>query len=421
MPENKKIKILHIITRLDKGGSADIAFTIASSLNRAKYKITLISGLTRNEDAIAFEKMAKRQDIDLVFIPELMRRISLINDLKAFLKLYRLIKNGEYNIVHTHSSKAGILGRWAACFVNCRLRITNLGFFNLTSKIPPPKSIKIIHMPHGHIFYGYYGYFKTIFFILLEAITAFFTDRIITLTCSGKRDHIKYGIGRENKFVPIYNGIDLDRYKNVQIDRVKKKEELGIYGDSFVVADISRLDPVKGNRYFIEAINRVTRYTLHVTREVRFLVVGDGSEREMLEKMAEKYGIMDKVIFTGMRNDIPEILAVSDLVVLPSLMEGLGIVLLEAMAAGRPVVATWVGGVPEIVKDGETGFLVPPKNSKAIADAIIALLADEDLRKRMGKAGRSWVNEMENGLPRFSIEAMVRKIERLYKEVLGAI
>ena len=343
----------------------------------------------------------KENNINLIVFPELVREISLLNDIKAFFKIYKYIKKNSFNIVHTHSSKAGILGRWAAWLAKTKI---------------------IVHTPHGHIFYGYFNPIKSRFFIILEKITALITNRIITLTKKGIEDHVRFGISHPEKFVHAYSGIDMNKFKNKSYDPNKKKE-LGISDDRTVIGTVSRLDPVKGNKYFIEAIKCVKDKIGHkeVFSEAIFLIIGDGSQREEIEEMIEKYGIKDKVILTGMREDVASIFPLFDIFVLSSLMEGMGRVLLEVMVHGKPIIASDVGGIPELVQDGKTGILVPPKDAHAIADAVIRLLEDKDLRNKMGENAGLCVNEIEDGFPKFGIEAMVNRIKKIYDNELERI
>ena len=206
----------------------------------------------------------------------------------------------------------------------------------------------------------------------------------------------------------INSGLELDNYREVNIDTRKKKDELQVGQDTALVGMIGRLEPVKGPEYFIEAAKLVIeRFT-----KVKFLIVGDGSLRNKLELRCKELSIFDRFIFTGWREDIPEILAILDMLVLPSLNEAVGRILIEAGACGKPVVATSVGGIPEVVNDNETGILVPPKAPEALAQAIIALLKSEEKRQKMGKAAKNWIDE------KFSAYRMVERISSLYGELV---
>ncbi len=381
----RKIKIAEVITRLDRGGAADIVLSIVKNLDLERFQVSLISGLTQYPTKELQE--IKKKDVRLIFIPFLRRNINPILDFFALFKLYRLFQKGKYDIVHTHTAKAGALGRlsaWAA-------------------KVPI-----VIHSPHGHDFYGYFGPLRSKAIVLLERFLSRFSDKIVALTELDKQDHVGFGVAKEEKLEVIYSGVDLERFIRVEIDVNRKKEELGIPSGSPIVGMVARLEPIKGPIYFIEAARKI----LDRKKEVRFLVVGDGSLRRHLEKKARQLKIFYKVIFCGFRSDIPEILELMDVVVLPSLNEGMGRSLVEAQASGKPVVATKVGGIPEVVKDRETGFLVSPKDSSALAGAILNLLEDRALAKRMGGLAREWARS------KFDLKLTIGKFLSLYENLI---
>jgi len=381
-----KIKVLHIITRLDKGGSAQNTLDTVNQLDKNKYSVTLISGYTYDPNG-EIARFISDNSIDYVLIPDLVREVSPVKDIKAFFKILFFMLKNKFDIVHTHTSKAGILGRWAAKFSGVRI---------------------IIHTPHGHVFYGYFGWFKTRIFIYLESLTALITDKIITLTERGKQEHVSYGIARPGKFIPIYSGIKIKEFASVDIDRKKQKENLGIPSDAPVIGTVTRLDPIKGNHYFISALPEVVK----IFPQIRVLIIGDGSERSSLEQAAKDFGISRNVMFLGMQTHVRNLVAIFDIFVLSSLNEGMGRCLLEAQLIGVPVVATKVGGIPEVVRNGMTGILVPEKNSLEISRALIKILSDASLRNDMSQEARHWVSE------KFSVEAMVEKISGLYEKML---
>jgi len=383
---HKSIRVLHIITRLIKGGAQENTLLTVINLDKVRYQTVLVSGPSIGSEG-EIETKARRLGADLTIIPELVREISPVVDLKALWKLYRFIKKGKYDIVHTHSSKAGVVGRLASRLAGVPV---------------------IIHSPHSHIFYGYYGSFMSLVFVWTEKILALFTDRIFTLTSIGKREHTQYGVGPPSKFTVVYSGVPLTPFLNVNLDRNQKRREFGLNEHDMLCIFVARLAPIKGYQYLISAIPQV----LKAVPTARFVLVGDGELREALEQQALDLGVTNNIIFTGLRDDVPELLAMSDLFVLSSINEGMGRVLVEAMAVGLPAVATRVGGVPDVVVDGGTGLLIPPRDPDALAEATIALLKDEDMRRRMGEAGRDRVD------PDFSLEEMVRKIESVYEELI---
>lgn len=382
------MKILHIITRLDRGGSADIALLTAREMERRGHEVYLISGKTLETDRQRVKALWPQGKI--IYVEEILREIIPVYDLIAFKKLYSLIRQLKPDIVHTHSSKAGFLGRWTAWFAGTR---------------------KIIHMPHGHVFYGYYGPTFSKFIRLLEKITALISTKIITLTEIEAAEYDLLKVAPHQKLITIYNGIDLNLFNpenkfNFPADILQD--------DVFNILCVARLEQVKGHFYLLDAMP----FILQSHPKARLIIAGNGSHRKALEMQSYMLNIRKRVVFLGERNDIAELLSISHIFVLPSLNEGLGIVLLEAQSMGVPIVATKVGGIPEAVRDGETGMLVPPKNSPAIAQAIVYLLSNPQKRKQFGESGKKWIAELVDGKPRFSRERMFDKIEQLYLSVV---
>ena len=388
-----KVKVLHIITRMIKGGAQEDTLLTVINLNKKRYRTSLVSGPSIGSEG-EIESKARQLGVEIIIIPELLREVSPINDIKALYKLYSFIKKGKYDIVHTHSSKAGIIGRVAA-------------------KLAGVKTI--IHTPHGSIFYPYAdipgvsGRFWITIFLLLEKVAAHLAYKITTLTESEAKHYLELGIGSNSKFTTIHSGIALSRFTNVKIDVANKRKELGIPVNAYVVTTVARLTSEKGHSYLIDAAKKVVMAS---DDELKFMFVGDGDLRVELERKVNELGLDGKILFLGLRDDVPELLAISDLFVLPSLYEAQGRVVTEAMAAGLPVVATEVGGVPDVVSNGKTGILVPPRNSQALAKAITNLITDKVKAKQMGEAGRQVI-------PEFSVETMVGKIDMLYQELLG--
>lgn len=332
------------------------------------------------------QEYSRGTGIPILGIKSLKRGGNPLIDFLAYLRLFHIIKTEVPHIVHTNTSKAGILGRWAA----------------RACRVPG-----IVHTPHGHIFYGYFGPVTTWFFILAERITARFTDRIITLTGQEKEDHLRFRIGKAVQLVPIHCGIDLEKFVRPTRTPRELRHQFGFSPQNKVVGWVGRLVPVKGCGYFIEA----ARILGQKNPEVKFLIVGAGPLKPELEKQGTPLMKDKRLVFVGQRNDIPDIMHSLDLFVLSSLNEGMGRVLIEAMAAGVPVIATRVGGVMDVVQDGETGFLVPPQNPGAIAEAIARLLHDVDFYRQLQKRGKQWAQG-------FSIEKTVDETIKVYQQVL---
>jgi len=381
----KKIKIVQVITRLDWSGAPDIVEIICGCLDPAIYDITLIYGLTLHPSGKT-EEFLKRFRGRVIVIPYLKRDVGLLNDLAALVRLYMVFRREEFDIVHTHTAKAGFIGRIAA-----RLAGTPA----------------VIHTPHGHDFYGYFGSLGSRIIIILERIAALFADKIAVLTGIEKIDMLKYHICAAGKIEIVNSGMDFSGFEKLDVDIVKKKSKFRIGPDDYAVGMIGRLESIKGFEYFIDS----ARIVLNSIPNTKFLIVGDGTLRSNLEKRSRRIGIEDKVIFTGWREDMPQIIAMLDVLVLASLNEAVGRVLLEAGIAGKPVVATAVGGIPEIVKDGETGILVPPRDPERMAGAVTGLLKDKERRRAMGCAAKEWIKSNYNK------EKMVSEIGNMYKDL----
>lgn len=382
----KKIKIAQVITRMDWGGSPDILRILCQNLDPQIYDITVIVGQTRypTSKTKSFLEVFKNR---ITIIPQLKRDISLFRDIPAFIRLYILFRKEKFDLVHTHTAKAGALARLAAHLAG----------------IPV-----IIHTPHGHNFYGYFNAVASWIITCIEKMLTCMTDKIMVLTELEKRDYIRYGVATEEKLILIYQGLELEKFSPGQKDTAKLKESLGIGSEENVVGFIGRLETIKGPEYFVEAAKLI----LKKRKNTKFILVGEGSLRNALEARVSAWGLKDKIKFSGWREDIPEIMSVLDLLVLPSLNEAVGIVLIEAQAQGVPVVASSVGGIPEIVKSQETGILVPPKDVSGLAAAILAILDNPDKRQAMSESARTWAGD------RFKAEKMCEKISWLYTQIL---
>ena len=314
------------------------------------------------------------------------REVNILKDPLALFELMLLIRRQRYDIVHTHNSKAGFIGRIAA-------RIAGVPV--------------VIHTIHGFSFHEYERPPLRILYVLLERLAAKFSDRLITVSTPLKDWGLRLGIGREKQYCVIPDGIDIELF-TVKMDLAKTKSELGIRPDSLIVGLVAKLWDGKGHHTLIKAMPKI----IEEVPQVKFIFAGDGYLRRDLENLVASLCLKDYTIFTGFRKDIPELTAIFDVAVLPSFFEGLGRSLLEAMVLGKPIVATDVGGIPEVVRHNKNGFLVSPGDSGALAEAIIKLLRDKELSRKMGEEGRRQINE------RFSAKKMVDDIEGVYQEML---
>jgi len=377
------VRILHVITRLDRGGSATNTLLTVAGLP-PPFQQSLVFGKTREFPKLYLELQGK---VEMVEIPELVRNPSPVKDVVAFVKLYRLIKKGRFDLVHTHTSKAGILGRVAARLAG----------------VP-----RIVHTPHGHIFTGYAGRVLTRFFILLERWAATFTDRIIGLTDREIQDHLTRKIGRPEQFVSIPSGVDLTRFERIErSEAFAVKASLGLPPSAFLIGSVGRLEPIKGHRHLLQAFQALApRFP-----NLYLAFAGEGELLPELRSSAQRQGLADRVLFLGWRDDIPTLLQTFDLFVFPSLNEGMGRALVEAMAVGLPIVASRVGGIPEVLDEGKAGLLVEAGRASALAQGIEKLLLDPERRIRFGTMARERARA-------YSVETMLHKIQALYRQLL---
>jgi len=380
-----KVKVAHVITRLSPGGSTEMVLNVIRHFS-GKYEEILIYGRTEKIQLFRIAELLKDSNIKRYYIPFLVREISLFNDMIALFLILCILLYERPQILHTHTSKAGVLGRIAGYLVGIK---------------------NILHTPHGHVFYGYgFSKFEVQLFIFIERLMAKITRKVLVLSEQEKKDYLMLKIGMENKFILVRNGIDINKFNKI----IGERRKFGIRNDAIVITVIARLEPVKGVIYFIRAMkNIVPRFS-----NVVGLIVGYGTLYAQLLREVIILGLKDYVRFLGWREDIPEILSISDIVVVPSLTEGFGIVVLEAYASGKPVIATNVGGLPEIVENNVSGLLVPPQDSETLAEAIIKLVVDKNLREAMGRRGRIKSEQ-------FSLENMYKKLEEVYTKCLAKV
>ncbi|MCX5839559.1 MAG: glycosyltransferase family 4 protein [Deltaproteobacteria bacterium] len=396
-PPCNKIKVAHVITRFDKGGSAENTFITVRDLDKARYDIVLITGASPPGNAGDPETKAIQANVNsarghhvrLICLRHLLRDLRPFSDLATFFSLLWIIRREKPHIVHTHTSKAGILGRWAAWF--CRVPV-------------------IVHTPHGHVFWGYFKSWQTRLFMLLERWTARITTAIVTLTPQEKEDHLRFRIAPEEKFTVIHSGVDLRTFRADLYPPLEAKALLGIPPGMTVVGTVGRLTPVKGQEVLIRAASE-----LICRGEKIFLVLlGNGELRQDLEQLTIRLGIAEYVRFLGWRSDVARVMAACDVFCLPSRNEGMGKVLVESMAMGKPIVASRIGGIPDIVRPGENGILVPVGDAAAWAEAIARLCRDPEERRQMGDAGMQMA-------PRYSSEEMIKRIDQMYGKLLNKI
>ena len=373
----KKIKLLQIITKLELGGAQLSTLDLIRGLDKNSYEIYLVT----SNKGILIDDVKSMPQIRLYLLGSLKRKVHLIYDLKALFKLYRFIKKHKFDIVHTHSSKAGILGRWAAKFAGVAV---------------------IIHTVHGWEFHEHQNKIKNWIFIFLEKITTIITDQIIAVSNYDINKGISFKIGNRDKFNLIYYGIDKDKFNGRHNGTFRKK--IGLDSSCFVVGMIACFKPQKSPLDFIFSASRITKYISNV----KFVMAGDGQLRNKIVALIERLNLKDKFIILGWQRNIPELISSFDVLVLTSLWEGMPLVFLEAMACGKPIVATNINGNREVIKDGINGFLVKPRDSYVLAEKVIYLFKNRNLLYAIGERGRAILNN------NFELEHMIKCTHALY-------
>ncbi|MFH1540813.1 MAG: glycosyltransferase family 4 protein [Elusimicrobiota bacterium] len=378
------VKVAYIITLLELGGAQEVVLYTCEHLNKNKFDVILICGKGGKLDN-------KTKDIKTFFVKELVRQINPINDLLAFVKIYKILKKEKPDIVHTHSSKAGIVGRWATYFL--RLTTYDLRF------------MKIVHTIHGFGFNDEQNYFVRKIYIFVEWLAAKITNKFIAVSYENISKGLKNKIGFEKQYTVVRAGIKISDYQ-IKIDIDKKKKEFGIKNES-VVGMVACFKKQKAPLDFI----KTAKLVCNEKPDTKFILVGDGVLRGKIEFEIKKLNLEKNVILAGWRNDVNEIIKIFDIFILTSLWEGLPMVIIEAMATGIPVVATYVDGTKEVVQEGLTGFVVQPHETEKMAERILRLLNDVNLRKKFSETAKKRVQE-------FDADLMVLDQERLYLSLL---
>ncbi len=376
----QKINLLYVITKLELGGAQKQLLELIRHSNRERYNTFLFTA----RDGLLIEEVKSIDGLRLKRSEFLERPINPLKDILALIEIYRFIRKNNIKIVHTHSSKAGILGRWAARLANTKI---------------------ILHTVHGWSFHDYQSRLIQILFILLERITAKFTTKLIVVSDHDRKKGLRNQIGKEDKYVLIRYGLNFTEFS---IEDQSLRKELGIDSNDLLVGMISCLKPQKSPQDFIKLAHLIK----YVLPDTKFLLVGDGILRRKVEGLISKFNLQRQVILVGWCWNIPKVLSAIDILVLTSLWEGLPICALEAMAASKPVVATSTGGIAEVITEGKTGFLVSPRNTQRMSERLILLLREESLRRQIG------LNAKDSLSSDFSLKNMVKNNQDLYDDLI---
>lgn len=380
------VKIVHVITRLTRGGAQENTLATALGLQRLGYDVTLVTGRSWGDEGEILTA-ALEAGLQVFVFPELVREVRPIQDLFALLKLRKLLSTEHFTLAHTHMSKAGFLGRWASFWAGVPL---------------------IVHTPHGHIFHSYFSRPVEKFYLGLEKISARLTDRLIALTERCRLEHLELGVGVTGQWAVVPSGVDPGPFLSEEFDREKILASLKVPSGKKIIGFIGRLAPIKGPRYFIEALPEI----FDRVPEAHALILGDGEEKKDLEEKIRRLGINSRVTFLGHQEEIAGALSVMELLAVPSLNEGMGRVIVEAGFLAKGVIGTSVGGILDLIEDEKTGLLVKPRDPAAIARAAVRLLQDPGVTRRLGERLKIKV------LNDFTERQMVDKINTLYRELL---
>lgn len=384
-----RIRVLRAIARLNMGGPTLHVSYLTNGLEPRGYDTRLVAGsLARGEDSMAFA--ADGLGVDVVQIPELHRDLSPVYDPIAVRRLVDQIRSFRPHIIHTHTAKAGAVGRLAAL---------------LSGNARPPV---VVHTFHGHVLRGYFGPARTEFFRETERFLAAHTTRLIAVGPEVRDDLVALGVAPYEKFSVIRLGIDLESRVDGSAGGRDLRAVFGVPPTRFVVGWIGRMTGIKRVPDVLVTFRRL----LDLGVDAELCLVGDGPERGRLEGRAKELEIARRTLFLGYQRDIAPYFKLFDALLLPSANEGTPVVAIEALAAGLPVVATRVGGVPDVVREGVDGFLVDVGDVAQLAECLATLARDDNLRARFGKAGHDAV------MPRYRVSRLIEDVDALYRELL---
>lgn len=386
--ERMKIKIARIITRMDLGGAQQTVLYLAQHLSQDLFEQILITG----EGGQCSAELSSIPAIKRYILPDLSRHVglgSLVADLRTIIRIRRILRHEMPEIAHTHTPKAGILGRWAAWL----------------SGTP-----RIVHTFHGFGFSEFHPSWVRKLYVWIERLTGLITTRFVAVSERNRLKGEQYRIFARADCDLIRSGIDFSALRNASIDKSKKKLELDLAPSDRIVGIVAGFKPPKALHHFVTVAKRVSdRRT-----GIKFLMVGDGELRDQLEEQIRELQLKSVVKMVGWRRDVPELLRIFDVFLLTSLWEGLPRVLVEAITVGVPVVAPDVDGIAEVIRNGENGYLVSPGDTASMAQRVIELLENEGLRRQMARAAKGLVQE-------FSAGKMIEDYTRLYLALMGDV
>jgi glycosyltransferase involved in cell wall biosynthesis len=386
---NTSKKVLHIITLFSVGGATENTIYTVDGLIKKGYDVDIITGPNISSEGSMYS-ICKSLNISVFTFNNLKRDISPFSDIMVIFQLYLFIKKNNYDIVHTHSSKAGVVGRIAAWLA---------------------KTTIIIHHNHAKPYHRFQNWFIRTLYKSIEKFASLFCDKIVSVTHTIVDEMVKDKIALREKFTVIRSGFDIENFKNFNSsNNYNLKNKFGLTDDDIVIGKIARLSVIKGHIYLLQAFEKVCRQIPNI----KLLIVGDGENKNELLSFIDKRGLNDKIIFTGLvpTNEIPSVISLMDIVVHTALLEGLPRVFTQSMLMGKPVISFYLDGAHEVIEDGKNGYLVEPLNIEMLTEKIIDLVSNIPKAKNFGNYAKNNIKDD------FSITAMVEKNHSLYQELL---
>ena len=381
------IKVVRIFSRLNVGGPSLHVNLLSQELSK-NYETILVTGQVSDWEGDMSYLLESKKNFRHILIPELGRNVHFWRDFIAFWKILKLLREEKPDIVHTHTAKAGILGRAAALIAGVPVRV---------------------HTFHGHIFSGYFGKLKTSLIILVERTLAFFTSQIVAISPRQKKELVyRYRIAKADKVSVIPLGLDLTYFGKPSVNRNEALKKFSLPMNTYLVGIIGRLVPIKNHLFFLEVAKKIVR----VRKDVHFIIVGGGELLELLQKKVRAFQLQNDVTFLGWQRELKPIYDILDIVCLTSLNEGTPVSLIEAQACGKPIVATRVGGVEDVVFSEKNGYLTSIDDIEGFSQKVMFLLDQPDIRDKMKQFSQTFVKTY------YTKEILLKNMDCLYQKIL---
>jgi glycosyltransferase involved in cell wall biosynthesis len=386
-----ELRVLHVITRLIVGGAQENTLLTAIGQHRTPgFRVTLLAGIDDGPEGNLHDE-ARAAGVDLQLMRELVRPIAPLRDTITLAKLTAFCRRGRYDIVHTHSSKAGILGRLAARAAGVPI---------------------VVHTLHSLVFGEHATRFQNGLFIVLKRTVAPLTHRFISVCDATRRGALAKGIGSPERHCVIYSGFPIEPFLRIreELSVAEAKRRAGLDPGHLVVGKVARISQQKGHDHFVEA----ARLIAAAEPRARFLLVGDGNRRQLIEDRIDELGLRERFVLAGLvpPEAVPALMQAMDVVVHTSVREGLARVIPQAAAVGKPVVGFALDGTPEAIQHGVSGFCARPYDAADVAARVLEILPDEERRRRMGEAGRAFA------AANFPVQVMVDRINAVYLDLV---